>query len=821
MKKNYFSLCLMLLLGISAAVHAQSDPGTLNLKHQWTFDDGTAKDVVGTAHGVLEGAATVANKALNTTAGGFLSLPAADIAISGYPAITKEVWFTSASGVNTGFTMLSFFGETSGTIGVNYVTISAARGDNVSRATISTGNTTEPWAAETGVNGPEYDDGKLHHMVAVYTATNITFYIDGQFIGSAEYTGANAISGISNSLAYLCKAGYTSDPTWRGNIHKFSLFDKALTGDEVLFLYQKGAEEQPVLTTTVSALAFDDNYPAEMFNLSSANLMAPITVTAPAGISVYPGTIAINQNDIEITAIWNGTTPVDGNITLTSGETEVVIPVKTASDAACFVPLYTDIINIVDDPGINSLASFGGWGSKSIHTIINDPSNVYCGAATASVGNGTSTGSGSLDVALTGKIEPNTSYKVKAMIKTIDGTFQLGIWGHTSGAGDINNVIDTQGEWQELVVTFTTGAVLGGTQGMFFNNWSCTGTLAFIDNWEMYATPDPIIAASAKSFAFDPEYTTSSFNVTASNISEEIAILAPTGITVTPANFMIGQGESTNVVVQWDGTTAVDGNISLASSGISVLLPVKTVAASNNTCYTPLYSEKTNLIPDPFMNSLSGFAGWGAKGLASIVEYPDTVYCGSHSGLISGNGSIDVVLTGLVQPNTTYISKAMVLTVGGHFQMGVYGIDLYTSDITDSIDTNGTWQEFSLEFTTSEEMKDAQGIFFNKYQRTGKRAFIDNWQLYEKEEGNSVARVNDKFKNIFVQNGKIVVDFDLDFAANVEFSVYNMQGAQLWKQQASGESGRNRQLLETALPSGVYVVQMTAGGKSEYMKLVK
>lgn len=216
------------------------NPDTANLTHQWTFDDGTANDVIGTAHGTLCGGAIIENKALKTTSQGqYLALPAAQLGITGYPALSTEVWFTSkAAGANTGNTMLYYLGDTYNDMGSNGCFVSVARADNVSRASISCGNLTAPWNAESYVNSVEIDDGKLHQAVSVITATNISFFIDGDSIGTTTLASGNSLANIILNYAYLAKSGYNSDPTWLGSIDKFSLYNKALSAGEVLYLYQ-------------------------------------------------------------------------------------------------------------------------------------------------------------------------------------------------------------------------------------------------------------------------------------------------------------------------------------------------------------------------------------------------------------------------------------------------------------------------------------------------------------------------------------------------------------------------------------------------------
>lgn len=819
MKKCYLFLYLILLLGIGAQTVAQTNPGLANLRHQWTFDNGP-NDVIAGLVGTLEGAATITNKALNTTAGGFFNMPAAQIGINSYQAVTLEVWFTPSALVNTGFTMLTYFGATTGTIGTNYTFISTARGDNVSRAAISTQNTSDPWATETGVNGTEYDDGRLRHMVSVITGQTITFYIDGINQGSATLSANNRIEHISTQFAYLARAGYTGDPTWRGNIHKFSIYDKALSDSEVLFIFQQGPEEQEVLTATVSSVALDTNYPAEMFNVSGVNLGNPITITAPAGITVIPSSLPRNAKDAEVYVVWDGVNVIDGHIVLNSGANQVSIAVKTADDTKCFTPLYDEVINIVTDPGLNSLSFFAGWGTRNIVNIVNDPGNVYCGASSISVGNGTSAGSGSLDVLLTGNLMPNTFYRVRAMVKTIGGTFQLGVWGLSAGQPDINNVIDTQGEWMPIDFTFTTGTSLGNTQGMFWNNWACTGTLGFIDNWEMYQAPDPQLSVSNSQAAFDPEFREFTFTVTGANLTGGITITPPAGVSASVTNLpaeVLGEP----VVLTWDGVTPVNGEVLVVSSGISRSIVLRSTAQSNLTCLAPIYSDRTNLVEGVFMNDMQLFAGWGGRSIISIVNKPDSVYCGSHSGRILGTGSIDVMLTGRMKSNTAYIARAKVMTIGGAFQMGVWGMDAFTTgDVQDSINTHGAWMPFVFEFATGETLGTVQGMFFNNYQRSGRAGYIDNWELYEMG-GVSVNNPTHTEHRVYVKNGRIVAEFELGSATAVDIAVYSLQGTLVARKSINAQSGRNTEQLDALLPAGAYLVRISAEGKSVVSKVIR
>lgn len=824
MKKTYLFLCLSFLFGVSSLAVAQTAPAEENLKHQWTFDDGTVNDSKGTLHGTLEGGATVSNKALNTTTGGYVTLNGAELAINAYNELSMEVWFTSSPSANNSYHMLYYFGDTNANGGgENYTCITPARGNNVSRAMLSTG--TGGSGAENGVNGPEYDDGVLHHMVCTINSTTITFFIDGVNMGSAELSGTNSLAGIGTQFAYFAKGGYRADPTWKGKIHKISMYDVALTDDNVRYLFEEGAEAQPVITSPSSSFAFDSGFDAEITTITAANLNAPITVTAPAGISVEPTTIPADAVSQEILVSYDGTTTVDGEITFTSGSTVMKIPVKAVSDAACFVPLYVDNVNIITDPGLNSLTTFKGWGDKMVVKITSDPTNVYCGASSIRIGDGEKNNSGSLDFPMNGLLVASTTYRVKVVCKS-NGRFNLGIERFDGNGTKLLKAIDTNNEWQVLDFMFTTGETLPDNPVMYINNWpgdGGAGTLAFVDNWEMYAVPDAVVTANKTGLAFDELFTFDSFIVTANNLSQDITITAPAGITVEPATIP-ATSISTPVSVTYDGTTAVNGPITITTGALVTTVNVK---SASNSCFTPLYSDRPNLIPDSYLNNKSSFRGWENWSIISIAE-SDSVYCGSHCGKITNRGNIEVPLADLLKPKHVYVSKAMIRTIGGAFRMGINGHDkffsdgidtAYPNDYIDSVNTAGEWREFTFEFSTGDSLKVTPVIFFNNDHQVGKIAYIDNWQLFEKDTISAVSNIADKFEKLYMNNGKVVAEFDADHASVAQLSVYNLQGALIAEERMMAIAGRNKKAMNAVLPAGIYIVKLTQNGESSYRKL--
>jgi len=172
------------------------------------------------------------------------------------------------------------------------------------------------------------------------------------------------------------------------------------------------------------------------------------------------------------------------NITIAESEvTTVNVSVETSADAACFTPLYPTLTNLITDPYMTDLSKFGGWGNKSI--VIN-PAEAYCGSRYAFI-NGTATcypTSGSIDANIAWL--PNHTYKIKAMVKAINGTMNLGVSNEANVSGGSDFVVPQSTTWTEFTKQITTGP--SATSGLcFFNGCgSSTGFIGSIDNWEIY-----------------------------------------------------------------------------------------------------------------------------------------------------------------------------------------------------------------------------------------------------------------------------------------------------------------------------------------------
>ncbi|MDA3879244.1 MAG: cadherin-like beta sandwich domain-containing protein, partial [Prolixibacteraceae bacterium] len=174
-------------------------------------------------------------------------------------------------------------------------------------------------------------------------------------------------------------------------------------------------------------------------------------------------------------------------------------------DACVFEPFYAGIENLTPDPEGADISLWDGWGLKSIVT----GSEAYCGPSSILLedlmggeGCGWPDRSAAMDVAAF-EWMPNTTYHLRAMVKTIDGPIGFLAKGSVdNGGGDFGFGLDTQGEWMQLDTTFTTSAT--PVEGFFsFNtcDFNSTATKTYIDNYELYALPSTVKVAYVTDFS--------------------------------------------------------------------------------------------------------------------------------------------------------------------------------------------------------------------------------------------------------------------------------------------------------------------------------
>jgi len=667
------------------------------------------------------------------------------------------------------------------------------------------------------------------------------------------------------------------------------------------------------ITSSEAALNFDASNLTKTFVIGGANLTSSITLVPPTGITLSKTTITMAEalTGIVVTATYDNLTVIPSAvITATSGTVTKTISVIGSNDGSCFTKLYPALTNLMTDPYVTSLSNYGGWGTKA---LVTDVSKIYCGLTCVSVGDGITKGTGSMDYNATGKILTNTKYRVHAMMKTIGGSFQIGIGGCgvNGSTADFNTLFDTGGAWQAVDAYFTSGT-LAASQGIYFNNaLTCTGLMGYIDNYEMYAVPKtypsstsltylgagtkkvsvravnlssnititaptgfsvtpttllstvtggtsdsiaitfaggtsangyviftsgtaidsiqvtgtvaPSILTSKTNLYLDDLNLSDSIIVNGGNLTGSIAITAPTGMIVTPTSIPMASATNVKVKVTYDGTTSnVTGNIVLTSG--TLVVNVGVAGSKNSDCFTPLYSGSlTNLIPSGQMNTLTGFGGWGHKDVVSGVAYCGAK-CVKFTAVTNGypdGSALDVNPVAWVASHK-YRLRAMVKSVDGTFAFLANGTS--PNFLLPVAMSGNNWVKIDTTFTVGTSPSSSFFTFNNvDGASTGKIAYIDNYELYDiglvtNVDYNYANQLN---VNVYKQGNQFAADFSLVQSSTVEFNVFNAQGMLISKTSAVFEAGNNHKVINANFPAGLYIVRITANGKSSTTKVIK
>jgi len=288
-------------------------------------------------------------------------------------------------------------------------------------------------------------------------------------------------------------------------------------------------------------------------------------------------------------------------------------------------------------------------------------------------------------------------------------------------------------------------------------------------------------------------------------VNEAHATISGEGV-VTITN---GVATSTIVVTAQDGTTK------------------KTYTINYYASFTPLYTTLTNLIGDPYCNTLYNFSNsWGANNRSVETDY---VYCGARSIKVSGKcgSSLDYDLTGKIEAGKTYHVKAMVSTNGtGETKIGISGVD--TAPLVYTISTaSGEWLPLEFTFTASLSVTPTTSVnlFLNSCEsQTATESYIDNYEMYDvtsiQTSVNSQIAVQSQ--HIYAQGNKFIAELKLSKTAKVQFLVYNVQGELLTQTDAKMlQVGHVTETIDAPLSQGVYLVKTIIDGKFNVTKIIK
>lgn len=348
-------------------IHYQEDT-PLTLMHSYTFEDGTAQDQAGTADGIVDGGDITGGIYTASVEGDdYITLPPEELALYTYPSITMEAYVLT--GENPGWTMFAYFG---GLQGANVHFLSLAGQTDLSRTVINEG------AGESAAGGTEPGAGELHHYVSILTNDTIAWYIDGTLAAKTEINPAYTIHGISTENAWLCKSGYSADPTWIGSIYEFNIYSGQMDADTIAQRAYNWPLEDSTSTATLSDIAVDgetiENFSPLTLNytvvLSNDITNVPTVTATPsnsaASLEITPATALPGYTTVMVTA-------EDGFTT----NTYSILFKNVGSNDATLSDLTIDGATVEGfDPGKSGYVMIMSEGASVVPTVVataNDP----------------------------------------------------------------------------------------------------------------------------------------------------------------------------------------------------------------------------------------------------------------------------------------------------------------------------------------------------------------------------------------------------------------------------------------------------------------
>lgn len=262
------SFALMKFATTIALTYAIGTVSHADLVHRYTFNDGTATDLAGTADGTLQGTASI-NLAgfLNLTGGGagnsYADLPngitsaAAAGGTSG--AFSFEVWAQATT--NAGWASLVSLGGADGQEDTNegpikdYFQLIPENGVNGNiRATTH--------AIDVGEEGfvdytAPLSTSQEQHLAVVVDQTGglpgtIDLYVDGVHVGQSEIASGLDASAMVDNNNWLGRSQW-GDPSFNGSYNEFSMYDHALSATEISNNFLAGPEKPDLLTLVVNS----------------------------------------------------------------------------------------------------------------------------------------------------------------------------------------------------------------------------------------------------------------------------------------------------------------------------------------------------------------------------------------------------------------------------------------------------------------------------------------------------------------------------------------------------------------------------------------
>ncbi|MBT4135339.1 LamG domain-containing protein, partial [archaeon] len=152
---------------------------------------------------------------------------------------------------------------------------------------------------------PEYDDGNWHHIVGNYeSGVNASLYVDGALVLTESYTPSANILPASSNL-FIGGRGAAGGSPFNGSIDETMIFNKSLTADEILALYNATrlshtevvSEGNHNYTAYTSDTAGNVNSSSISFNIDETS--PSLSLVSPLNLSYANSSVLFNVSSSE------------------------------------------------------------------------------------------------------------------------------------------------------------------------------------------------------------------------------------------------------------------------------------------------------------------------------------------------------------------------------------------------------------------------------------------------------------------------------------------------------------------------------------------
>ncbi|WP_461474206.1 family 43 glycosylhydrolase [Microbacterium sp. HJ5] len=325
---------------------------------EYTFDDGTLADSVGSADLTASGTAAVATDAaqgkalkLDGSTNGFASFPTGFFDGRSTMTVSMDVKSEKTSG---NFFTFAFGADT------NKYYFLRLRGGEVRSAITQTS-----WQNESAVTG-NVASGQWHRVDVVFDGAKMTVYSDGVKLGENATLNASVADLGSSLVGYLGKSLYSADGYFQGWFDNVRVYNRALSATEVLAnagvtdqLLEVSLTDPTKLKVAPIVDSVAHTVVVPVVKGTDVTALAPTFTTAP-GVTVSPasGTTV----DLSAPVTYTLTEPDGGMVPWTIEARVVNSPVLPGLYADPNIAVFGDTYYIYA-----TTDGYAGWGGKDFY----------------------------------------------------------------------------------------------------------------------------------------------------------------------------------------------------------------------------------------------------------------------------------------------------------------------------------------------------------------------------------------------------------------------------------------------------------------------